>query len=819
MRSSSRQTTKYVPPSDMDPGKLTEKQRVAIMTGVREGKLSPDQAVAKARAPRLDPKHLEQLTEDDRIAMLNAVKHGELSPKEAVDQVHDEATQRMEAKAQGRRGRRARQGGLKKAFRGRLRLCARLENTGTRSPTLVLTVDCARDLEPLSPSPYVVCYVRDSASVAGGEQPHSTRVKPGSRHPLWGEQFAWAVTERQISTETWRLHIQVFDKVCLGALSFALAEVQDVDSITEGWFKLLDEHRGTLQNIAFTPRALAGQALAAAAGSAVGVGVAGVDAGHAQQVPEASLGAALPTAATPVSVPTTTAAATAATAADVTATTTGGAKVALQDFVITKMLGEGSFGKVLLATMKGHRELVAIKVLKKTAVLENDDVAGTMTEKRVLALAGELRGAHGGQEGSPFLTRLHATFQDQASLCFVMEFNNGGDLLYHIQEQGVFGAEQSRLYAMEILLGLWYLHAKGVIYRDLKLDNVMLDASGHVKIADFGMCKENIFGNGTTTTFCGTPGYLAPEIIRDQPYGASVDFWSLGVLCFEFLLGDSPFDPGDDGNGGGAVDNSELYRAICNDEPDYTVDDGPPLDPSAVDFLDGLLTRDPKKRLGCGPDGQQDIKRHAFFAGKSWGAVAARKVAPPFKPNVSGNFDPDFLGKAPEITPVNQGYLDAIEQSEFSGFSFVNAAGVCKDHVGAGASAPGGGGGEGAGGGAGDGESQSQADLQACPWYRPELDRSSVNALLRGKPSGSFCVRESATQPGCYALSVSVSARASKPWTGLITPTYDGKGKRRYRLFVKQKFDTIPMLVAYYHNKACVTIDRGSREVKLVGHV
>ena len=112
-----------------------------------------------------------------------------------------------------------------------------------------------------------------------------------------------------------------------------------------------------------------------------------------------------------------------------------------------------------------------------------------------------------------------------------------------------------------------------------------------------------------------------------------------------------------------------------------------------------------------------------------------------------------------------------------------------------------------------------EADLHSFGWYRPQLNRSGVVALLLGKPPGSFCVRKCSAQPGCYALSVSVSARASKLWTGLITPTYDGKGKRRYRLFVKQKFDTIPMLVAYYHDKACVTIDRGSRKVKLVGHV
>jgi len=351
---------------------------------------------------------------------------------------------------------------------------------------------------------------------------------------------------------------------------------------------------------------------------------------------------------------------------------------------------------------------------------------------------------------------------------------------------------------MEILLGLWYLHEKGVIYRDLKLDNVMLDATGHIKIADFGMCKEKIFGSGTTTTFCGTPGYLAPEIIQEKPYGASVDFWSLGVLCFEFMIGDSPFE---------ADDDDELFKAICNEKLDYTVDEGPPLDPSAIAFLDGLLNRDPKKRLGCGPNGKQDIMSHGFFAGKNWDDYAARKVPPPFKPNVSGtnNFDPEFTDQAAEITPIDQGYLDAIEQSEFNGFSFVNATGIFKDRIDVNAPAV--------------DEDDGEIDLHKFKWYRPELNRSGVVALLRGKPAGSFCVRESASQPGCYALSVSVSEKADKLWTGLITPTYDGKGNARYRLFVKQKFDTIPMLIDYYHDSPCVTIDRGSREVKLVDHI
>ena len=473
----------------------------------------------------------------------------------------------------------------------------------------------------------------------------------------------------------------------------------------------------------------------------------------------------------------------------------------------------------MLVHAQGHNDVFAIKVLKKTAVIEDDDVAGTMTEKRVLALSG----------GSPFLTRLHACFQTPASLYYVMEFVNGGDLMYvcyrrqqscwvvcvecavhlnatlaafylilrmmptcqcryHIQNERIFSVDQSRFYAMEILLGLWYLHEKGVVYRDLKLDNVMLEHTGHIKIADFGMCKERIFGEAKTTTFCGTPGYLAPEIIKELPYGASVDFWSLGVLCFEFLVGDSPFE---------ADEDDELFNQICNMKVMYPAR----LDASAKAFVDELLNRNPETRLGCKRTGKEDIQKHAFFAGVSWADMAARKIKPPFVPKIKNPkaaecFDSEFTDEDAIITPLDKHYIDAIEQSEFNGFSFVNNNGAF---------------GNGGGDAVEEDDTVDEADLTQHSWYKPDLSRTGVVQLLRGKKAGAFCVRESASQPGCYALSVSVSPQADKLWTGLITPTGS-----QFRLFVKQKFDHIPALIEYYRTSPCVTIDKGKRQVMLV---
>uniref|UniRef100_A0AAR2JX28 non-specific serine/threonine protein kinase n=1 Tax=Pygocentrus nattereri TaxID=42514 RepID=A0AAR2JX28_PYGNA len=307
-------------------------------------------------------------------------------------------------------------------------------------------------------------------------------------------------------------------------------------------------------------------------------------------------------------------------------------KVTMNDFDYLKLLGKGTFGKVILVKEKASGTYYAMKILKKEVIIAKDEVAHTLTESRVLK-----------NTRHPFLTSLKYSFQTKDRLCFVMEYVNGGELFFHLSRERVFSEDRTRFYGAEIVSALDYLHSAKIVYRDLKLENLMLDKDGHIKITDFGLCKEGITDAATMKTFCGTPEYLAPEVLEDNDYGRAVDWWGLGVVMYEMMCGRLPFYN---------QDHEKLFELILMEEIKFPRT----LSADAKSLLSSLLIKDPNKRLGGGPDDAKEIMRHSFFSTLDWQDVYDKKLVPPFKPQVTSEtdtryFDEEFTAQTITITP------------------------------------------------------------------------------------------------------------------------------------------------------------------------
>ncbi|XP_017343445.1 serine/threonine-protein kinase Sgk2 isoform X4 [Ictalurus punctatus] len=284
------------------------------------------------------------------------------------------------------------------------------------------------------------------------------------------------------------------------------------------------------------------------------------------------------------------------------------------DFDFLAVIGKGTFGKVLLAKLKADGKFYAVKVLQKKVILKKKE------------------------------------------------------LFFHLQRERCFSEPRARFYTAEVASAIGYLHSLNIIYRDLKPENILLDAQGHVVLTDFGLCKEGLEPEATTTTFCGTPEYLAPEVLRKEPYDRTVDWWCLGAVLYEMLFSLPPFY---------RRDVAEMYDAILHKPLQI-----PPGKSDAVcHLLHGLLQKDQHCRLGAIAD-FLEIKNHIFFSHINWDDLYHKRLPPPYSPNVRGpadlqNIDPEFTR---EMVPNSVGRtselgtsLTTSSSNAFSGFSYVSS--------------------------------------------------------------------------------------------------------------------------------------------------
>jgi serum/glucocorticoid-regulated kinase 2 len=324
-------------------------------------------------------------------------------------------------------------------------------------------------------------------------------------------------------------------------------------------------------------------------------------------------------------------------------------KVRLDDFELLKVLGRGSFGKVMQVRKKSDGKVYAMKILKKRAIIARNQVEHTKAERKILQALQH-----------PFLMTLRYAFQTKEKLYFVLDYFQGGELFFHLKNNRRFPEDVARIYVAEIALALGHLHSLSVIYRDLKPENILLDDNGHVCLTDFGLSKD-VDPSDKAHTFCGTPEYLAPEIVTGAGHDKAVDWWSLGILLYELTVGIPPFY---------SQNVNEMYNKIQHGVLRFP----PFLSENCKNLIVQLLNRDPKKRMGS-KDDVNDLKAHAFFKPLSWDKLMKKEVDVPYKPKVKGgpgsdpiNFDTTFTAEPVVDSVVTPGTLSQTMTDQVDSF-------------------------------------------------------------------------------------------------------------------------------------------------------
>ena len=326
-------------------------------------------------------------------------------------------------------------------------------------------------------------------------------------------------------------------------------------------------------------------------------------------------------------------------------------KLTYKDFQALKLLGTGSFGRVLLVRFLTNNNLYAMKILNKGQIKLKHQEEHTKTERDLMV-----------KVNSPFVVNIKFAFQDDSQLYIVSDFMQGGDMFYHLHSQKKFDESRAKFYAIELVLGIEFLHKNNMIYRDLKPENILMDSNGHLKISDFGLSKILESSDDKAYTLCGTPQYLAPEILKNKGYDKSVDWWSLGCFLYEMLTGYLPFYIPK-----GNKINPKVFEEPLRFPPD--------VNQVAINLISQLLNVNPKKRLGSGEEDAQKIKSHPYFKGIDWEKYANKEIEAPFIPELDDEMDLRYFDKMFTDEPVDSNrptvYSRPREHSVYKDFTYV----------------------------------------------------------------------------------------------------------------------------------------------------
>ena len=312
-------------------------------------------------------------------------------------------------------------------------------------------------------------------------------------------------------------------------------------------------------------------------------------------------------------------------------------KISLKDFKILKKLGKGAFGKVLLVHNEELNKYFAMKILKKKFIEKNKQQFHVKTERKILEIIEH-----------PFVAKLYYAFQNSEKLYLLTEYMPGGEMFYHLHKDIYFSEERTKFYISEIILALIYLHKNNIIYRDLKPENILLDEQGHIKLTDFGLSKiVNNINKDKTYTICGTPEYVAPEVLLNKGYNKSADWWSLGIVLYEMLCGETPFKEARE-----RLDINIYYKPIYQNKL---------ISDIAFDLIQKLCEINVNLRLGSSENEFEEISKHKFFNGIDWKKLENKEIKPSFIPIITNmedvrNFDKQFTETDPLSIPERLNY-------------------------------------------------------------------------------------------------------------------------------------------------------------------